>query len=458
MLMPLLALAAIDYPATRTSDLVETLHGVEVADPYRWLEDDNSEETKAWVKAQNAVTFAYLEKLPQREPIRERLAKLWNFERFGLPEEQGGQWFYTHNTGLQNQSVLMTASGPDAEPRVLIDPNALSEDGTIALASWQASRDGKLLAWSISRGGSDWNEVRVRDVATGEDLEDHLKWVKFSGLSWLPDHSGFFYSRYPAPEGDGALTERNRNHQVYSHEIGTSQEEDDLVYTRDDHPDWNLSAFVTDDGDFLVINIYDGTSTDNRVAYRKAAGGEVIELLPDADASYGFIGNTGPTFYFLTNLDAPRYRIIAIDTRNPAREQWKEIVPQGEDLLEEASMVGGKLICSYLVDAHTEVAVHELDGTRTGKVGLPGIGSAGGFGGRQGDEATYYGFSSFTDPGAIYRYDIASGKSTLWKSPELDFDGSVYETREVFVPSKDGTKIPVFLVHKKGLEIGRAHV
>ncbi|MBB5352769.1 prolyl oligopeptidase [Haloferula luteola] len=458
MLVPLLALsAALHYPETSSTDLVETLHGVKVADPYRWLEDDQSAETRAWVKAENQVTFGYLEKLPEREPIAHRLSQLWNFERFGMPEEHGGSWFFTHNTGLQNQSVLMTASALDAEPRVLMDPNSLSEDGTVSLSRWQPSRDGKLLAWSISRGGSDWHEIHVRDVATGKDRDDLLKWVKFSGLSWAPDGSGFYYSRYPQPEGDAALTERNRNHKVYFHTLGQSQEEDRLIYQREDQPDWNLSAFVTDDGGYLLINIYDGTSTDNRVVYQKLSGSEPVELLPEGDAAYHFVGNLGGTFYFLTNLDAPRYRIVSIDTENPARENWKEIIPQTDNLLEEASMIGGKLICSYLVDAHTEIALHGLDGSAAGKVDLPGIGTAGGFHGRQEDTSTYYGFSSFTDPGAIYHYDISTGKSELWKSPEIDFQGADYETHEVFVPSKDGTKVPVFLVHKKGIQLDGSH-
>ncbi|GAA5482783.1 prolyl oligopeptidase family serine peptidase [Haloferula sargassicola] len=458
MLAPLIALAsAIDYPKTKTSDLVETLHGVQVADPYRWLEDDNSQETKAWVEAENKVTFSYLDGLPERDEIKQRLAKLWNFERFGLPEEQGGQWFFTHNSGLQNQSVLMTAAAPDAEPRVLLDPNTLSDDGTVSLADYQPSRDGKLLAWSLSRGGSDWNEIRIRDVSTGKDLEDELKWVKFSGMSWLEDGSGFFYSRYPAPGDGAALTERNRNHRIYFHKIGTPQQDDRMVYERPDQPDWNLSGSVTDDGDYLIIQVSDGTSTDNRVFYQKISDGETVELLDQADASYGFAGNIGSKFYFLTNLDAARYRVIAIDVEKPDRKNWEEVIPQTDDLLDNLSLVGGKLVCTYLHDAHTEIAVHDLHGEFLRQVDLPGIGSAGGFHGRIGDKFTYYGFSSFTDPGAVFRYDLESGTSTLWKTPEIDFDGSAFETKEVFVSSKDGTKIPVFLVHKKGLKLDGSH-
>lgn len=461
MTAALFALAtAVSYPETRTEDLVETLHGVEVADPYRWLEDDNSEETKAWVTAQNKVTHGYLDSLPGRDAIRGRLASLWNFERFGGPREYGGRWFFTYNSGLQNQAVLMTADSLDGEPRVLIDPNTLSEDGTVALADWRPSEDGRRLAWSVSRGGSDWKEVFVRDVESGKDLDDHLKWVKFSNLSWLPDGSGFYYSRYPAPEEGEKLTGRNRNHELWFHRVGTPQSEDRLVYKRPDHPNWGIGAGVTDDGDYLVLHISDGTSTNNRSFYQRLGGegeAEIVELLAEADAAYGFIGNVGTRFYYRTNRNAPRYKVISIDIEHPNPANWKDVVRESEDLLEDVSLVGGRLVCSYLKDARSEIRVHRLDGGFVREVDLPGIGSAGGFRGRIDDTHTFYGFSSFTDPGAIFRYELASGKSELWKRPKLDFDGSKFETRQVFVPSKDGTRIPVFLVHRKGLELDGSH-
>ncbi|BCX46700.1 prolyl oligopeptidase PreP [Haloferula helveola] len=456
MTAALIALAtAISYPDTRTEETVETLHGSEVADPYRWLEDDNSEETKAWVTAQNEVTQAYLADLTQRQEIHDRVAGLLNFERIGTPREFGGRWFFTHNSGLQNQSVLKTSASLGGEPELLLDPNTLSEDGTVSLADWAPSEDGKLLAWALSRGGSDWNEIRIRDVSTGKDLDDHLQWVKFSGISWLPDGSGFYYSRYDAPGDNAELTAKNENHQLWFHKVGTPQSEDRLVYRRKDHPGWGFGGGVTDDGKFLVIHVFDGTSTSNRSFYQKLGGeggdGEIVELLKDADAAYGFIGNVGSRFFYRTNLDAPRYRVIAIDIEKPARDGWQEVIPQTAENLDEVSLVGGHLVCGYLKDARSVIRVHDLEGKHVRDVDLPGLGSAGGFRGRLDDTHTFYGFSSFTDPGAIYRYEIASGKSELWRKPDIDFDGSGYVAKQVFVPSKDGTKVPAFIVHQKGI-------
>ena len=452
---------ALSYPETRTGDTVETLHGTEVADPYRWLEDDRSEETKAWVTEQNKVTQSYLSGLPQRDEIRDRIAKLFNFERIGTPKEYGNRWFFTYNSGLQNQSVLMTSASLGGEPELLLDPNKLSEDGTVSLADWAPSEDGKLLAWALSRGGSDWNEIRIRDVATGKDLDDHLRWVKFSGISWLPDGSGFYYSRYDAPDDEAKLTGKNENHQLWFHKVGTPQSEDELVYRRKDHPNWGFYGGVTDDGNYLVIHVFDGTSTDNRSFYQKLGGNgekaEIVELLTEADAAYNFLGNVGSRFFYRTNLDAPRYRVIAIDIEKPGRDQWKEIIPQSAENLDEVSLVGGHLVCSYLKDAHSVIRVHDLEGKHVRDVDLPGLGSGGGFRGRLDDTHTFYGFSSFTDPGAIYRYELATGESKLWRKPELDFDGSNYATRQVFIPSKDGTKVPAFIVHKKGIKLDGSH-
>ena len=458
MMLPSLGMAAvIEYPETRKTGVVDEIHGTKVPDPYRWLEDDNAAETKAWVKAQNEVTGTFLAGIPQRAAIRERLAALWNFERTGIPQEFGGKWFFTYNSGLQNQSVLKVAETLGGEGRLLLDPNTLSDDGTVALANFTPSEDGKLLGYSISRGGSDWNEILVRDVATGKDTGDHLKWVKFSGISWAKDGSGFFYSRYDAPPEGAALTQKNEFQKLCFHKIGTPQSEDVVIYERKDKPRWGFGGGLTEDGKYLVIHVSEGTDPKNRFFYRPADGDKVIELLADADASYDFIGNEGSEFYFRTDLDAPRHRIIAIDVTRPERAAWKEIVPQSEHLLQEASMVGGRLIVEYLKDAKSAVTVFDLKGGRVREVDLPGIGSAGGFAGRKDDRETFYQFTGFTDPGAIYRYDLASGKSTLWKRPAVGFDGAGYETRQVFATSKDGTKVPVFLVHKKGIRPDGSH-
>jgi prolyl oligopeptidase len=450
-----LAHAAPDYPVTRTVDVSDEYHGTKVEDPYRWLEDDNAEDTKAWVAAQNKVTQSWLGSIPERASIRERLTKLWNYERIGAPSEYGGKWFYQRNSGLQNQSVYYVSDSADAEGRVLLDPNTLSKDGTVALAGFTPSEDGKLAGYSLSTGGSDWREIRVRDVATGKDLEDHLEWVKFSGISWLPDGSGFFYSRYDAPKEGASMTQKNEFQKLCFHKIGTTQEEDVIVYERKDHGEWGFGGGVTEDGAYLIIGVSQGTDPKNRVFYKELAKADspVVELLPDADAEYDFLTNEGPVFYFKTDLDAPRGRIVAIDIRTPERTKWKEILGQSKDLLQSVSAVGGKLVCRYLTDAKTSVNIHAMDGKLVHALKLPGIGSAGGFGGRMKDKTTFYSFTSFIEPGAIYRLDLASGESTLWRKPKVDFDGAGYETKQVFYPSKDGTNIPMFIVHKKGIKL-----
>jgi len=457
MIPSLVTAAAIDYPATRKVEVIDEIHGTKVPDPYRWLEDDNAADTKAWVAAQNEVTEAFLSKLPNRDAIRGRLSALWNFERTGAPQEFGGKWFFTHNSGLQNQSVLKVADSLDGEGRLLLDPNTLSKDGTVALANFKPSEDGKLLGYSISRGGSDWNEILIRDVATGKDTGDHLKWVKFSGISWAKDGSGFYYSRYDAPPEGAALTQRNEFQKLCFHKIGTPQSEDVVIYERKDKPRWGFGGGLTEDGNYLVIHVSEGTDPKNRFFYRPVDGGKVIELLADADASYDFIGNDGSEFYFRTDLAAPRQRIIAIDVTRPERSAWKEIVPQSEHLLQEAGMVGGRLVVEYLKDAKSAVTVFDLKGGKVREVELPGIGSAAGFRGRKDDKETFYQFTGFTDPGAIYRYDLASGKSTLWNRPAVGFDGAGYETKQVFATSKDGTRVPVFVVHKKGIALDGSH-
>jgi prolyl oligopeptidase len=456
-LMSATALAQpLTYPETRQDKtVVDTYHGTQVADPFRWLEDDNSEETKAWVKAQNEVTFDYLHKLPKRDGLRARLEKLWNYERVGAPFEEGGRWFFNRNSGLQNQSVFYVTESLDAEPRILLDPNTLSKDGTTSLTETAPSPDGKLLVYGLSKAGSDWQEFRVKDIDTGKDREDVLEWIKFSGASWAKDSSGFYYSRYPQPAEGAALTEANKNQKVYFHKLGSPQSEDRLVYERPDQPDWGLHAYVTDDGRYLTFTVTEGTDPKKRIFYQdlSEANGKVIELLNDFDAAYGFIDNVGSVFYFRTDLDAPRYRVIAIDVTQPARENWREILAQTEDKLDGVSIVGGQILCEYLKDARSDMRAFDLEGKLIREITLPGIGTVGGFGGRRRDTTTFYAFTSFTTPGAIYRYDIASGKSTLYRQPKVDFDGSLYETKQVFATSKDGTRVPMFLVHKKGIRL-----
>jgi prolyl oligopeptidase len=445
----------LDYPVTTKSEVVDDYFGTRVADPFRWLEDDNSAETKAWVQAQNKVTFGFLEGIPQRAKIRERLEKLWNYERFGIPFRRGDRWFFTRNSGLQNQSVLYVSDKPDGEPRELLDPNKLSADGTTSLTETAPSEDGKLLVYGTSGAGSDWQEFRVRDVATGEDKPDVLRWIKFSGATWARDGSGFYYSRYPEPKAGAALTQKNENQSIWFHKPGTRQDADTLVYARPDKPQWGFYAYVTEDGRYLVVTVTEGTDPRNRIFYRDLSQprGGMVELLNKFDADYGFIENEGSVFYFKTNLDAPRYRIIAIDVAKPEKENWREVVPQSEHKLDSVSFASGQLLCEYLQDAKSTVKAFDLQGKLVRDVELPGIGSISGFGGRKDDKELYFAFSSFTSPTTIHRYDIAGGTSTIFRKPKLDFDGSHLETKQVFVTSKDGTRVPMFLVHRKGLAL-----
>jgi prolyl oligopeptidase len=448
--------AGITYPATPHGDVVDDYHGIQVADPFRALEDDNSAETKAWVIAQNKTTREYLDSIPQCEGLRRRLTRLWNFERFNTPFEYGGKYFYSYNSGLQNQSVLFVTDAIDQAGRVLLDPNTLSNDGTVSLSETAPSEDGKLLLYGTSTGGSDWQEFRVREIASGKDLEDVIRWVKFSGASWAKDGSGFYYCRYAEPKAGDALKGKNEFQKLYFHKIGTPQSADTLIYERADHADWGFRGFVTDDGRYLIIHVSQGTNPKNRVFYKDLSQPEskVVELISEADADYGFAANEGPVFFFHTNLNAPRYRVIAIDTREPERGKWREVIAQRAEKLESANFTGGKVFCEYLKDARSQVYVFRQEGGNLlpeGELPLPGIGSVGGFSGRAADTHTFFSYTSFTEPGAIYRLDIAKGTSTLWRKPAVDFKSENYETRQVFFSSKDGTRVPMFITHKKGL-------
>ena len=347
----------LGYPPSLKQDITDNLHGTQVPDPYRWLEDDNAADTKAWVAAQNKVTFHYLDQIPERARLRERLTKLWNFERYGIPFKQGGRYFFSKNDGLQNQSVLYVADALDAPPRMLLDPNKLSSDGTIALSGYRISEDGNLMAYGLSISGSDWNEWKVRDVRTGADLSDHLKWVKFSGASWTKDGKGFFYSRYDAPKEGDALKGVNKFQKLYFHKVGTPQSDDVLIYERRDQPDWGFGGSVTDDGRFLIITIWQGTDPRNRIYYRDLTRPDapVVKLLDDYDADYKFVDNDGGVFWFYTDLKAPRGRVIAIDTANPGPANWKEVIPQAAETLKGVNLLGDQFICTYLKDARGQV-------------------------------------------------------------------------------------------------------
>ncbi len=443
-----------NYPPARKSDQVDDYHGVKVADPYRWLEELDSEETRNWVEAENKLTFSFLEAIPQRNAIKDRLTKLWNFEKYGVPFKEGNRYFYTRNSGLQNQSVLYTVTALQAEPQMILDPNTLSADGTVAVSGLQVSPDGKLLAYSLSASGSDWQEWKVRDVETSKDLSDDLKWVKFSGVSWTRDGKGFFYSRYDEPKSD-QLKGTNYFQKVYFHKLGTPQAEDVLVYERPDQKDWLFGGSVTEDGNYLVLTVFQGTDVKTRVYYKdlKAKNAGVVKLLDDFDAAYTFVGNEGPRFWFQTDLEAPRGKVIEVNVANPARASWKTIVPEGKETLQTSTFVNNKFILNYLKDAYTQVKIYDPAGKLLNEVAFPGIGTAEGFGGKAADKETFYAFTGFTTPTTIYRYDLTNGKSTVFRQPKVDFNPTDFETKQVFYTSKDGTKVPMFITHKKGLKL-----
>jgi prolyl oligopeptidase len=449
------ARSVLMYPVTEKVEQIDNYHGTWVADPYRWLEDDRSPQTKAWIDEQNKVTFGYLEEIPQRSAIRDRLTELWNYERYGVPFKRGNRYFLARNDGLQNQSVIYTLESLNAEPVVLLDPNQLSPDGTVALSGYSITEDGNLMAYGLSTAGSDWQEWKVRDVRTGRDLPDHIRWVKFSGASWTRDGKGFFYSRYDEPAPGDLLKGVNYFQKLYFHRLGTPQSDDVLVYHRPDQKEWSFSGRVTDDDRYLIISVRQGTDRRNRVFYLdlQTRGSDVVELLNDFDAGYRFIDNDGPLFWFQTDLAAPRGRIIQIDITRPERAHWKEIVPQSEETIRSVNMLNDQFVVSYLKDAWSQVKIFARDGALVREVAFPGIGTAGGFSGKRTDTETFYSFTSFTTPGTIYRYDMVSGDSTLFRQPELTFNPAQYETKQIFYTSKDGTRVPMFLTHRKGLKL-----
>jgi len=444
------------YPPTKKGDVVEVLHGRSVADPYRWLEDPNSKETEAWVDAQNKVTFAYLEKIPKRAAIKERLTRLWNYERYGVPSRQGAWTIFSKNDGLQNQAVIYKATSLTAAPEVLLDPNTLSTDGTVALSGMSFSDDGRHLAYSTSASGSDWMEWKVRDVATGKDLADHIKWSKFSGASWKKDGSGFYYSRFDAPMSqDEAFQAVNKYQKVYFHRVGTAQDKDELVYERPDQADWGFSADVTEDGRWLLIYQSEGTNRENRIFLKDLAdpNGRIEPFLDKFDASYNVVGNDGATFYVVTDKDAPRYRVVGIEKGKTAPAAWKTLIPEASnrDVLSSAGLIANRFVIVWRTDAHEKLKVYGLDGKLETEVPLPALGSIGGLTGKREDKDAFYAFTSFNYPSTSFRYDFAAKTSTVFKQPKVDFDPNAFETKQVFYPSKDGTKIPMFIVHRKGL-------
>lgn len=446
------------YPHARTVDHIDDYHGTPVADPYRWLENVDSPETLAWVKQQNELTFSILEKIPQRETIKKRMTELWDFAKAWAPYKKGKWYFQERNSGLQNQNVLYVMESLISDPRVLLDPNTLSEDGTVALTSFAFSKDGNWLAYATSASGSDWLTWRVRSVETGHDLDDVIEWSKFSEAAWSPDGSGFFYSRYDAPVEGGEFQNANYNQKVFFHKLNTSQTEDTLVYERPDNKEWGFQSSITDDGRYHALVVWQGTDVRNRFFFLDMQGGnKFTELISDLAATYQLVGNDGTKFYFFTNLDAPRGKLIAIDVASPQKENWQTVIPENKSVLEGVVMANNQFAALYNEDAHHVLRLFKLDGLPDGEISFPALGSVVqvddlGIHASRKDNELFFTFQSFLYPTTVYRYGFETRSADPIYSPELDFDPSAYETSQVFVTSQDGTKVPMYLTHKKGLE------
>ena len=457
MTMPATAADMIGYPETRRDDIVVTQFGEQVADPYRWLENDvrSDDAVARWVDQENRVTERYLETLGGRDAIRARLRTLWNYERYGVPRKRGGRYFYTHNSGLQNQPVLLVRDGLGGKERMLLDPNGWARDGATALDDWRPSNNGDLLLYSVQDGGSDWRTLRVIDVVTGKRLDDEIKWVKFSDLAWDGDGRGFFYSRFPEPGKDAAFQQPNLDHQVYYHRIGTAQSEDRLLYATPTRPKLNHSIETTQDGRYALISSSAGTDERYELILFDLAdpAPKPRRLVKGFTNEWALAGSIGSRFYFRTNYNASRQRVVMVDVAQP-RFKPVEIVPQSTDTLVGVSLVGSRLILAYLGDAKTEAELRELDGRLVGPINLPDIGSGAGFGGRVGDPETFFSFSSYATPGTIYRLNTSTGKMELFIQPKLAFDPADYVVDQQFFTSKDGTRVPMFVARKKDTSAG----
>ena len=451
---------ALKYPQTKRGDVVDDYHGTKVADPYRWLEADvrESKEVAEWVAAENEVTFAYLKEIPEREAIKKRLTELWNFEKVSPPFRAGPRYVFAKNDGLQNQYVYHTLDKLDGEPKLLLDPNTWSKDGTVALAGMAFTDDGKLMAYGVSESGSDWSTWKVLNVESRKELGDEIRWTKFGATSWTRDNKGFYYSRFPEPKPGEKYQGLPLNMKLYYHRLETAQSEDKLVYDRPDQPTWTIYGQVTDDGKYLVIQIGDGTtSRKSRIYVRPLVGNVMHAVIDNFDSVNEVVGNDGPVFYLRTDLNAPRGRLVAIDIRKPQPDDWKTLVLQAEATLEQVHYVGGQFNCKYLKDAYSQVKLYDPTGKLVRELTFPGIGSARGFSGKARDADTFYSFDSFNLPARTYRLDLMTGKSTLFHEPKLRFKPEDFEVKQTFYTSGDGTKIPMFISHKEGIKLDGAN-
>lgn len=446
------------YPSSKAVPQTDVYFGKTVDDPFRWLEDVDSADTKDWIARQNQLTFGYLGDIPVREKIKERLTKLWNYERYGFPNQHGDKFFYTHNNGLQNQNILYVADELNADRKPLLDPNSLSAGGTVALTGYVPSDNGRLLAYGLASAGSDWNTWKVRDIATAKDLDDKVEWVKFSSVAWTGDDLGFFYSRYDKPNTASEFTGVNFFQKLYYHKVGTPQEADKLIYQRADEKEWGFGGSVTEDNQYLIISVIRGTEKKNQIFYAKlndnSADGatKVVELISGFESSYQFVGNDGTQFYFETDHSAAKRRVIAIDITNPHPNQWKEIVAETAEAIQSVHLFGDRFFLTYLKDATSIVRQVSTSGERLPDLQVPALGTVAGFGGKRSATETFYSFTNYITPPTLYRLDLGDNQSAVWRQPQLDFETEDYVTERVFYESKDGTKIPMIVSHKKGLQ------
>jgi len=441
----------IKYPESRKTNVTDGYFGTTVADPYRWLEDDKSEETAKWVEAQNKVTEDYLSQIPFRESIHKRLTQLWNYPRYGVPFKEVNHYFFFKNDGIQNQSVLYIQDSLKGTPRVFLDPNKLSPDGTVALGSYSVSKDGKYFAYAVATAGSDWNEIQVMETATGKKLEDKIEWVKFSGISWRGD--GFYYSRYDKPTGGKELSSRNEFHKVYYHKLGQPQSNDILIYSSREFPLRNYGATVTEDENYLILSESQSTSGNSLYIKDLVKETDYIKIADGFKYEYNVVHNEGNTFYIMTNDGAPRNKVVAVSLDKPQPENWKVIIHEKQEVLQEVHVTGGKFVTVYMKDATSHAYVTDLTGKLLNEIALPGIGTLAGFNSKKDDPVAFYSFTSFTFPSTIYRYHINTNKSEVLFESELDFDADSYISKQVFYTSKDGTKIPMFLVYRSDLKL-----
>ena len=452
------ALAQLVYPSTVKGAAKDTYFGTTIADPYRWLEDDNSEATKAWVNAQNAVTTTYLSTIPFRDKVKQRLSVLWNYPKYGSPRQEGEYYYFSKNDGLQNQSVLYRQKGLQGTPAVFLDPNRFSADGTVALAGLSFSKNARYVAYQISSSGSDWQEALIMDLNTGTLIDDTIRYIKFSGITWQGDE-GFYYSRYPVPDASSKLSKQNQFHKVYFHAVGTQQDRDALIYEDNDHPLRNVGADLTEDGRFLIVSTTEGTSGNELWVKDLTKGATAFSrLIEGFKTEPEIVDHNGKGWLIVkTNQDAPNYKVVLIDPARPAVADWKTIIAEKNEVLQSVGTGGGYLFCSYLKDASTKVYQYTYDGKLVREIQLPGIGTASGFGGKRNQSSFFYTFTSYTYPPTIFSYDIATGVSTVFRKTETAFDSEAYETRQVFFTSKDGTKVPMFITGKKGFQLNGAN-